>query len=875
MENNKFKTRILLAAALLLILTTTSTFAAVPLVNAHTPAWTIPTYAYITAMPNPVGINQPVTFVFWLDKYPPTAGGTTGDRWRNENIVITKPDGSKQTLGPFNSDPVGSCYTLWTPDQVGTYTCVFTFPGQTLSQTGPSGSLGLYSDYINDTYQSSSATTTITVQQAQVSGEPSFALPTGYWTRPIEGQNTNWYTIASNWMASPQIVGKFQPDGLAPNTAHIMWTKPLLFGGVIGGSNTGTNGMTVYDGSQYENKFMNPMIMYGRLYYSIPFSDASSGGGYACVDLQTGQQYWVQNYTVDPSFGQFYDYESLNQHGIVPNGYLWASSGTTLIAYDAMTGRWLFNETNVPTGTAIYGPNGEILRYVLNYTGRYLALWNNTQHYQGLEAAKDDTTSGFQWRPIGKVVDMSNAYTWNVTIPSLPGAGNPSILKVIPNDMVLGSSSAGAGLGGFGTGTYFTIWALSLRQGSVGQLLWIKNYPSPSGNQTLSFGPVDPVTRVFMTWDKETIQWSAYSIDNGSLLWTGPSENPWNIYSGAGGALMTNTIADGKLFSTGYSGIVYTYDLLTGKILWNYTAYAGFATPYGNYPLGIAAVADGKIYLMSNEHSCNAPYWKGCELRCLNESTGKEIWTIWAHGCSSYGSYGYAVADGYLVFLNVYDNQIYCIGLGPSATTVDAPLSGATAGSPITIRGTVTDQSAGQTCLGIPAKGTPAISDASMSGWMEYLYQEKPKPADTTGVPVTLSVFDPNNNTYVIGTTTSDMYGSYGISWTPKVPGIYQVIATFAGTNSYGGSTASTYVSVGSPASPAVPPTIGTPTATPTQVTPTPTAVITLAPTLAPTPSSAVIPPTSAAPTATYIAIGAIVIIVLAAAATLILRRRK
>ena len=67
-------------------------------------------------------------------------------------------------------------------------------------------------------------------------------------------------------------------------------------------------------------------------------------------------------------------------------------------------------------------------------------------------------------------------------------------------------------------------------------------------------------------------------------------------------------------------------------------------------------------------------------------------------------------------------------------------MSGVTVGSPVTIRGTVSDQSAGQTCLGIPAKGSPAISDASMSSWMEYLYQQKPQPANATGVPVTLSI---------------------------------------------------------------------------------------------------------------------------------------
>ena len=46
-----------------------------------------------------------------------------------------------------------------------------------------------------------------------------------------------------------------------------------------------------------------------------------------------------------------------------------------------------------------------------------------------------------------------------------------------------------------------------------------------------------------------------------------------------------------------------------------------------------------------------------------------------------------AVADGYLVYLNLYDMQIYCIGKGPSATTVEAPMTAITAGDSVVIRG--------------------------------------------------------------------------------------------------------------------------------------------------------------------------------------------
>ena len=65
---------------------------------------------------------------------------------------------------------------------------------------------------------------------------------------------------------------------------------------------------------------------------------------------------------------------------------------------------------------------------------------------------------------------------------------------------------------------------------------------------------------------------------------------------------------------------------------------------------------------------------------------------------------------------------------------------------------------------------------------------------NTVGVPVTISVLDSNFNYRTIGTTTSDLYGSFGLTWTPDIPGDFTVIANFAGSNSYWPSSASTYI---------------------------------------------------------------------------------
>ena len=61
--------------------------------------------------------------------------------------------------------------------------------------------------------------------------------------------------------------GNYNPYTTAPNTAHILWTKPEAFGGTIGGEFGGSES-NFYATSQYEPKFA-PIIMNGILYYTI------------------------------------------------------------------------------------------------------------------------------------------------------------------------------------------------------------------------------------------------------------------------------------------------------------------------------------------------------------------------------------------------------------------------------------------------------------------------------------------------------------------------------------------------------------------------------------------------------------------------------
>ncbi len=806
MKNLKNKSKIS-AIAFVILLTFAAIIVALPIASAHDPAWDVPMYAFVNIAPDPVGVNQPIFVVFWLDKVMPTAAGTGGYRWSDMTLEITTPDGSVDTLGPFMSDPVASAYTQYTPSQIGTYTVKFIFPEQVLTLYNPvTGEAGSNSPYIGDTYLATTATTTFTAQEEPIAYFPDTPLPRSYWERPIEAQNTAWASLASNWLGqnlySTDML-RWQRDGVAPNTAHVIWTKPYSFGGFVGGSNPEYK--TFYSGTAYEFKFQDPIIMYGNLYYEHPLANNINGGGVSCINLRTGEQLWYNPdiSLVSTGFGQLYNYESRNQHGTIPNGYLWSVSRSTWTAYDPFAGALLFTIENVPGGTQKIGPNGEMIKYNIwqeNNTSPYtrITLWNNTAIPE-LLASPTSPVGREEWRPVGKTVDGSTGYSWNVSL-SEPIPDGSSIRTVIVGDFMFGQSSGlgNAGSTGFGApGTVdpYTLWAVSLKPETLGQVMWIKDYPAPAGNLTTMMGWADDVTRTFTMYYKETMQWTGYSLDTGAKIW-GPTagESAFNYYGGTTGLTTAFGKAYGNLYVAGYGGLLYCYDLETGNLDFVFgndandplnSTSSGLETVYGHYPHQIGAIADGKVYLVVSEHSMDSPPYKGAKVVCVDAYTGQEVWSM--YGQSQWQSS--ALADGYFVYLNYYDMQIYCVGPGPSATTVTAAPKVTAWGSSVLIEGTVTDQSP-------DVKGTPAIADEDQGEWMQYLRMQKPCPADAQGVEVVLTTLDPNGNSYEIGRVTSDTAGMYKLLWEPPVPGEYTIIATFEGSDSYGPSFAETAIGV-------------------------------------------------------------------------------
>jgi outer membrane protein assembly factor BamB len=331
---------------------------------------------------------------------------------------------------------------------------------------------------------------------------------------------------------------------------------------------------------------------------------------------------------------------------------------------------------------------------------------------------------------------------------------------------------------------------------TTGQQLWITNRTEVPYSR-ITMGPAN--SGVYTEIATSTGGMVGYSITTGAQIWSKTlattSGGAPNAYDSSGGYY--TQVANGTLFINALGGEIWAYDIKTGNMLW-YTntntlqGPAGTATPYGIWPIwsfnNPGAIADGVLFLAEG-HEYSPPMFNGARQLAINTTNGQPVWSIKGFDVNG----GTAVADGITVVHNGYDNQLYAYGMGPSKTTVTAPASGVTTAAPVTISGSVTDISAGALQQAVAANfpnGLPCMSDASMTQWMESVYMQQPMPANATGVPVTISVTDANGNNRVIGSTITNANGFFSFNWIPDIPGGFTVTATFAGTQSYYGSSA-------------------------------------------------------------------------------------
>jgi hypothetical protein len=367
-------------------------------------------------------------------------------------------------------------------------------------------------------------------------------------------------------------------------------------------------------------------------------------------------------------------------------------------------------------------------------------------------------------------------------------------------------------------------------------------------------------------------KWFFHSSTDGRVhavdLFTGKQawQSEPNIWPWGGFGSYVASAGYGNYYQGTWDGYLSCYDAATGATKWRTFLGNNSDTTMGhNVPWGCPAIADGKIFQVSSEHTPPNPFPRGNQLYAIDAFNGTIYWNVpFMNGYSSATLQGFGVSAGILFAFNMYDGKLYNFGIGKSATTVSAPTTTVPSGTGVLIQGTVTDQSPG-------APGTPAVSDDSQPQWMQYLYQNKPMPTNVNGVPVFLQAMLSNGTLIDIWHVKTDLMGHYEYTWVPPTQDTYKIIATFEGSNSYYTSSGECGLSVGS-AAPNVPSANDIANQVVSQL-PTAAPVVTASP--YPT-----LPPTlnNFDPVNIYLAIAAvavILIVVMAVVAIVILRKIK
>jgi outer membrane protein assembly factor BamB len=826
------KNKIVIAFAILLTLSIVSSALADV---TKSPGDTQKIYAFINVGPNPVGVNQTVTVNFLM-----AAPFLTSELAQNWTVVEIKPNGDKVTLGPFVSDMTGGSYTTVTPDMVGDYTFQAFFAQQTLSN----GVIALAA-------QSNIATLVVQDEPVSLSHGPITPLPTEYWQTPVTAENVQlWYQLAGPWLGfgavsfgatgGYNITGNYNPYTQDVLSGHVLWTKVWAGGGVSGLSNNQESGH-YWSTSQYQPKYA-PVIINGIMYSQWYPESSTLPAGILATDLYTGQTLWRINTTNALRCGMVTNYHSVNQYGAI-GPFIWttgplpgvstAPRTTQWNMYSGLTGDYILSIVNGTNPTLTTDEDGNIIGYYVNSTrgtertyplsggvvqvtsdGPHLTCWNLTraigQGFIGWQPAQHtvrDWQTGVMWtKPLPNETNEGepiNNYEPNNPTMVIRGITNNEVVLIsgVTFDVMLWFFNLGSDYGAQQNG-----WLVcGAMDKNTGDQLWARNVTlSPDSRINMWFQNGKLILDNMALFEEIAID-----TRTGATAWTAEHKNPDgtmpNVYDVFGVAKLP--AADHRLIQIGYGGDIWCLNDTNGEILWQTSTNEllgppGLETPYGTWPLWVFGchAASNNVAYIAVGHEYNPPLFHGAQLLALNVTDGTLIWSELDMSIEST-----SIAYGVLLSRNAYDNQIYAFGKGPSALTVEAPLTAITQGTSVIIRGTVMDVSPGTRAIVQPdvtktkqnevalrfPNGVPCVSDESQSKWMEYVYQQQAKPEDVEGVKVFLKIQDPNGDYYSTYVTT-DENGRFSHMWDPAIVGEYHVTAMFEGSNSYWPSEATT-----------------------------------------------------------------------------------
>lgn len=795
-----------------------------PLKEGVTPDVTVDTVAYMSITPNPVGVGQEVLVNIWI------IPGTQRSRYGvGYTVDIQKPDGKTNQVGPLNSyygdDTAWFTYRV---DQPGTWKFKF-------SQGGAYYPAGIYPDagwpstfgsgVTNYTYSmwykpSSTEWQNLTVQNDLVYSWPAAPLPNDYWTRPVQPELREWTPILGNYPWTGAIYYpngrvlyssnyKYTPYVQAPNTAHIVWKDLGAMAGLVG------------EGYGYEaltSTSPQPNIIYqGRAFRSVSKVSPTGTGSqsyWQSFDIRTGKLYWERPVYPGETLPSAITYSYGTSE--VPGAEARAGFSANLIAitnpsgnnsgrivkYNTLTGAVSSNYSGLPVGLAgaasggatIFGGGGNII-----YSDPYafaiqtIGTGANVQ-YRLINFSVELNTDNFTQRMAPKTDGYQGL--WNISWPF-------NSLGTVDYDA--GIAATASSINGRDVLGYW-IRSVDLKTGALLTNFTSSNTTfSTSDEVQIQTGSSLVVNRGKIALAMANSHWTAWDGKTGKKVWQSElSGYPWGAWYAYATSSYDFNESKSAIIVTTYNGIE-AIDWDDGKMLWSYSdPSVPFEGPYGVTPFFVGVtIADGKVYSYNTEHTPTAPITRGWKIHCLNVTNGQLLWK-----CGTPGSSG-AIADGYMTVSSYYDGYMYVYGKGKSQTTVTAPVTNIQSGNSVLIQGTVMDLSPAQ-------PNTPCVAKESMTLQMENIHLQQPIDGiwhneTINGVPVAITAIDASGNVIDIGTTTTNgYYGTFSIEWTLPAAGKYTIMASFAGDDSYGSSSAATGLLIGAASA-------ATPTPTPIQ----------------------------------------------------------
>jgi hypothetical protein len=755
----------------------------IPLPPGVTPDLTLESISHLSFSPTTVGVNQEFIVNIW--QQPPIHNSR---KLSDYKVIITKPSGdvNEVVLDSYLAD--GTAWFPYIADEVGTWTLKFDFPGGYFPAGNYSrvreGQATVITEFEESVYYlpSSDGPYQLTVIDDIVYSWPDAPLPTDYWTRPVSAYNREWWSILGNWPWTGVGGGefwdqmypdtniyssnyRFTPYVQGPESAHVLWKRYQYAGGLIGGD-LGT--ISYWPSGGFTRSPEQPDLIFSGMVFQgdlnkvidgVPRSDV-----WQCYDLRTGEIIWEQYpVTREPTYITYTERSSVATPGEVARKSglsvdLLYVGGGHYIKYDPWTGAQTFDFDISPLTTGTLYADPWLLSTQNMGGGNYrLINWTVGRDVDGVTRMIVQNNITWPFSNIGDVQDFESMI-------ALDASGISSESTRVSDN--------------------YRLVAASLE---TGQVIWNKTTDLGFGFFSGSTDIADHGKYAVRFNDGK---WHCWDLRTGNYLWESEESSwPWSTF----GCYNVES-AYGLLYSCQYDGVV-ALDWDTGKIAWWYQSPTEFAyeTPYqSRYPFfSDSYVADGKFYTFSNEHSISQPLFRGLKSICLDARTGEEIWK-WTNFAQPV-----AISDGYLIQHGMYDGYQYVIGKGKSETSISLPSVGVTKGYPIMISGKVLDLSPAQ-------PGTPCVSDDSMGLQMDYLHMQMPIDSvwhnqTITGVTVTVSAIGADGSYVDIGTTVSSGYsGSFGISWTPQEEGTYEIVASFAGSASYGSSSDTAFLVVGS-----------------------------------------------------------------------------